>query len=205
MSEFLAKTFLKLSGWKIDWNMPKGIDRCVMIAAPHTSNWDIIYTRAAFSLMKIPLRFTIKKEWVDGSLGFLIRAMGGLGIDRSPKNPGDERPSLVEAMAALFDEHEKLAMMVTPEGTRKKVTKWKSGFYWTALEAKVPIAFGYLDYKKKTAGVGGILYPSGDFEKDLMEICAFYAPIAPRFPEKFSVDQRYLDMIQESGKNSESK
>ncbi len=81
--------------------------------------------------------------------------------------------------------------MVTPEGTRKKVTKWKTGFYHVAVGAKVPIALGYLDYKNKIAGVGKIVYPTGDIQKDMQEITDFYRPIAPKHPELFSVDLDY--------------
>lgn len=162
-----------------------------MIAAPHTSNWDLIFARAAFSLLDIPLRFTVKKEWMRFPFRPTMLAMGAIGIDRSPKKPGDPRPSMTEAMIELFAQNKELAVMVTPEGTRSLRTKWKTGFYHVAVGANVPIGLGFLDYKNKVAGVGKMLYPSGDIDKDLREIMAFYKDIKGKHPEKFSIDLDY--------------
>ena len=117
--------------------------------------------------------------------------MGGIGIDRSPRKPGEERLSMTEAMADLFKKHQRLAVMVTPEGSRSLRTEWKTGFYYVAKMADVPIALGYLDYAKKEAGVGMMVHPSDDMESDLRKIMAFYRDIGPKYPEKFSVDLRY--------------
>ncbi|MFT7589428.1 MAG: 1-acyl-sn-glycerol-3-phosphate acyltransferase [Limisphaerales bacterium] len=191
MGTFFAKIYLKLIGWKVDFDLPEGVDRCVMIAAPHTSNWDIIITKAAFIILKIPLRFTIKKEWLAYPQGIVIKAMGGIGIDRRPKNPGEERPSMSQAMAALFKKHDRLVVMVTPEGTRKLRTEWKTGFYYVAKMAQVPVALGYLDFANKTAGVGPAIMPGENIEEDLQKIMSFYQTKAAKFPEKFSTDIRY--------------
>ena len=109
----------------------------------------------------------------------------------SPKKPGDPRPSMTEAMVQLFKDHKELAVMVTPEGTRSLRTKWKTGFYHVAADAKVPIGLGYLDYANKVAGVGYMLHPSGDKDKDMREIMAFYKNIKGKHPEKFSIDLDY--------------
>ena len=191
MQKMFSRLVFKLSGWTLQPELPKGLDRCVIIAVPHTSNYDLLYARAAFFLMDIPLRFTIKKEWMRFPFGWLTRALGGIGIDRSPRQPGEERLSMTDAMADLFNHHKRLAVMVTPEGTRSKRTEWKTGFYHVAQKAGVPIALGYLDYKRKLAGVGKMVYPSGNMEADMREIMEFYRPIAPKHPEKFSLDLRY--------------
>ena len=94
-------------------------------------------------------------------------------------------------MSDLFKEHPKLVMLVTPEGTRAKQEQWKTGFYHVAISAGVPIALAYMDYAKKKTGIGKIVYPTGDYEKDMAEIMAFYAEISAKFPQKFSVDTRY--------------
>lgn len=94
-------------------------------------------------------------------------------------------------MADLFKKHDDLVMLVTPEGTRSRQTKWKTGFYHVAVLANVPVALGYLDYQKKEAGVGRVVYPCGDMKNDLREIMAFYKTIVPHFPEKFSIDLDY--------------
>ena len=195
MGKLLARFIFWLYGWKLGGIIAGGrnedVRRCVMIASPHTSNWDIVFARAAFTLMDIPLRFTVKHEWLRFPFKGLMLAMGAIGIDRSPKKPGDPRPSMTESMIALFAQNKELAVMVTPEGTRSLRTKWKTGFYHVAVGAKVPIGLGYLDYAKKEAGVGKMLYPSGDMDKDLKEIMAFYKDIKGKHPEKFSIDLDY--------------
>ena len=159
-----------------------------MIASPHTSNWDFYYARLAFYVLGIPLRFTIKKEWMRWPLSIVVGPLGAIAIDRSPRRPGEERPSATQAMARLFNANDRLAVMVTPEGTRKLRTTWKTGFYHVAVEAGVPIGLGYLDYQKKEAGVGGIIHPSGDQAADFKRIMEFYRNIQGRYPHLFSVD-----------------
>ena len=191
MFEKLAEQSLGLIGWKIDNHWDLNIDQCVMIAAPHTSNWDALYARLALKALGVNVRITIKDSYMKLPLGPFVRAMGGIGINRRPKKEGEARPSMVELMSESFKTHEKLVMLVTPEGTRAKQEKWKTGFYHVAINAGVPIALAYMDYDKKTTGVGKIIYPTGDYEKDMAEIMAFYAQINPKFPELFSVDIRY--------------
>jgi len=190
--EKLAEQSLGLMGWEIDNHWDLNIDQCVMIAAPHTSNWDALYARLALKALGVNVRITIKDSYMKFPFGPFVRAMGGIGIDRSVKLEGQERPSMVQLMSNLFKTHPKLVMLVTPEGTRAKQEQWKTGFYHVAITAGVPIALAYMDYAKKKTGVGKIVYPTGDYEKDMMEIMSFYAEINAKFPEKFSVDQRYI-------------
>jgi 1-acyl-sn-glycerol-3-phosphate acyltransferase len=190
-TKLTGRTIFTLTGWTFNNNLPPDINRCVMIAAPHTTNWDFLYTRVAFSLMDIPVRITVKKSYMRFPYGPFARALGCIGIDRRPKKEGDKRPSMVQAMAGLFKENDNLIMLVTPEGTRSLTTKWKTGFYHVAVLAKVPVALGYLDYKKKEAGVGKVVYPSGDMKKDMQEIMAFYKKVVPHTPANFSIDLDY--------------
>jgi len=189
----IAKYSLGLMGWETDNQWPQGLEQCVMIAAPHTSNWDAVYARLALKVLGVNVRITIKDSYMKFPLGPFVRAMGGIGIDRSPKKEGQARASMVQLMADLFKEHPHLVMLVTPEGTRAKQENWKTGFYHIAMTAGVPIALAYMDYKKKRAGVGKIIYPTGNYEQDMQEIMQFYANIEPKFPENFSVDVRYLN------------
>jgi 1-acyl-sn-glycerol-3-phosphate acyltransferase len=191
LTQLFASSILTLSGWTVKNNMPPDIKQCVMIAAPHTSNWDFFYTRLAFLQMDIPVKMTIKRSYMRFPYGPFARALGCIGIDRRPKKEGQERPSMVQVMADLFKEHDNLVMLVTPEGTRSLSTKWKTGFYHVAVLANVPVALGYLDYEKKEAGVGKMVYPSGNMKKDMQEIMAFYKNIAARTPEYFSIDLDY--------------
>lgn len=179
-------------GWKLAQYPPKGLKRSVMIASPHTSNWDLIMARAAFAIMRLPVKFTIKEEWFKFPLNLLMGPLGGIPIDRSPKKQGEGRVSMVDAMAELFNKHEEIIVLVTPEGTRKLRTEWKTGFYYVAKQANVPISCGWLDYKKKHAGVGLVLSPGDNMEDDMKQIMNFYKDIAPKFPENFSVDKRYV-------------
>jgi 1-acyl-sn-glycerol-3-phosphate acyltransferase len=191
---WIFRLIFKWNGWRLDdaLMINEDANKCVMTAAPHTSNWDLIYCLAAFDMMKIPVRFTIKKEWFKFPLNLIIRPLGGIPIDRSPKDANSPRKSAVEAMADLFENRDRLCVLVTPEGTRKRVDKWKTGFYYTALKAGVPIFCGYLDYKNKEAGIGLKVVPTGDIKTDMKKILDFYATKTPKFPEKFALDKEYM-------------
>ena len=191
MFEKLAEQSLKMMGWEIDNHWPLDLDQCVMIAAPHTSNWDALYARLALKALGVNVRLTIKDSYMKFPFGPFVRALGGIGIDRTPKAEGEPRPGMVEVMTDLFKDHPKLVMLVTPEATRAKQEQWKTGFYHVATSAGVPIALAYMDYAKKKTGVGKIVYPTGDYEKDMAEIMDFYSQINAKFPENFSVDKRY--------------
>ena len=141
------------------------------------------------------MRFTIKKEWMKFPFNLFMLSLGAIGIDRSPKVPGQKRKSMVEAMASLFDEHKRIAVVVTPEGSRSLRTEWKTGFYYVAQTAGVHVCCGYLDYRKKEAGVGMEVLPGDDEAEDLKQIMEFYRGIHPKFPKKFSIDTRYSEMI----------
>jgi 1-acyl-sn-glycerol-3-phosphate acyltransferase len=182
---------LKLGRWKLDDNFRNYNGSCVMLGVPHTSNWDAVYSLAAFNAIGIPVKFTIKKEWLKFPFKHLWLSMGAIPIDRSPKMAGQERISMTEAMINLFKETKPLVVLVTPEGTRSKREEWKTGFYHVALGAGVPIGLGYLDYKKRIAGVSKFVMPSGDMAKDMHEIMEFYAHIEGKNPLNFSVDKRY--------------
>ena len=184
----ILRFIFKISGWTLKPELPKEVHRCVMLAAPHTSNWDFIYARAAFDMYKVPVRFTVKKEFNIFPFNIILNALGAIWIDRSPKKPGEKRPSMVQVMTDIFKTHEEMSVMVTPEGTRSLRTKWKTGFYHVAKNAGVPICLGYVDFAKKEAGVGKVIYPSGDYEADMREIVAFYKTKGPCHPEKFSPD-----------------
>ena len=182
--------WFELKGWTISHDTPEGLERSVVIAAPHTSNWDIIYARGGFLQLNIPLRFAIKSDWIRFPLKRVMMRWGALPIYRNQKE-GAAKKSRVEVMAELYNQHKDIAIMVAPEGSRSLRKQWKTGFYYVALQANVPIGLGYLDYQKKEAGIARLLWPSGDIEKDMREIMAFYASISPRYPELFSLDERY--------------
>lgn len=181
--KFLARIVFWVTGWSLNNNWPKGLKKAVMIAIPHTSNWDLLYARAAFYLMDIPVRFTIKKEVMVGPLGWLIKGLGGISIDRK-RIPGGRKQTYTEAMITMLKDSDELVIMVTPEGTRSAVKKWKTGFYHIALGAEVPVVVGYLDYKKKEAGIGPVIYPNGDMEGQIAEMMEFGRGVTGKYPEK---------------------
>lgn len=181
--KFLSRIVFWITGWSLNDNWPKGLKKAVLIAIPHTSNWDLLYARSAFYLMDIPVRFTIKKEVMVGPLGWFIKALGGIAIDRK-RIPGGRKQTYTEAMVNMLKESDELVIMVTPEGTRSAVKKWKSGFYHIALGADVPVVVGYLDYKKKEAGIGPAIYPNGDMEGQIEEMMAFGRTVTGKYPEK---------------------
>lgn len=177
MMRLLSRLVLWISGWKIKGEFTEEMRRSVIIEAPHTSNWDFIIGRFGFYTLGAPVRFIIKKEWFFFPVGYLARALGGIPVDRS------RRSKLVSHIANLYKTQEQLAIVITPEGTRKLVPEWKKGFYYIAMQAGVPIVLGYLDYKKKEGGLGPVFYPTGDYEKDLERIQSFYVDKQARHPE----------------------
>ena len=123
----------------------------------------------------------MKKEWFFFPLGFIFKAMGGIPVTRS------KNTSMTDTLAAEFAKHDKLQIALTPEGTRKRVTEWKKGFYYIALKANVPIVLVGLDYKRKAAIFLDTFYPTGDVEADMVKIKAYYEGIVGKYPEKFGV------------------
>ncbi len=183
--KLLAQFSFWLTGWKKVGEYPENTPKSVMIAAPHTSNWDFFYARAAFFLLGIPVKTTIKKEAMFFPLNLVLKFFGVIPIDRNKKSEGlSKKSSMVDAMVQLFNEREELVIMITPEGTRRYVPRWKTGFYHVARKAQVPIILGYLDYKKKQAGIGPVMYPSGDFEQDLEIIMDFYRGVTGKYPDQ---------------------
>ena len=178
----LAHFVFWIAGWRVAGEWPEGLKKAVLVAIPHTSNWDLLFARAAFYILDIPVKFTIKKEAMVGPLGWLIKAIGGIAIDRK-RVTGKRKQTYNESMVRMLEESEVLVIMVTPEGTRAYAPKWKTGFYHIALGAQVPIAVGFLDYKLKQAGIGMIISPSGDLEGDIETIKEFGRKITPKYPE----------------------
>src|ERR1700746_1660572 len=114
----MFKLIFKLSGWKVTHYLSNDIKKCVIIVAPHTSNWDFIFGMGAVKVMKLKLRFAIKKEWIRFPFKHLMLSLGALPIDRKKENSSEEKKSSVEAMAELFEDHNELRLVITPEGTR---------------------------------------------------------------------------------------
>lgn len=177
---WISRTYLKVFGWKCEGHIP-GSPKCVMIAAPHTSNWDFPITMfLAFSL-KAKVYWMGKATLFKWPFKTVMRWLGGIPIDRSKSN------NMVASTIDVFNSHENLIIIIPPEGTRGKVSYWKSGFYHIAKGAGVPILLGYVDYRRKAGGVGPSIMPTGDMEADMQQICTFYLGVTGKYPEKSSL------------------
>jgi 1-acyl-sn-glycerol-3-phosphate acyltransferase len=181
----ISKTILRIFGWQTNGNLPPGVNQAVLIVAPHTSAWDFVIGRLTFFGTGKKFRFLIKKEAFFFPFGYFLKALGGVPVDRGRKN------DMVTNVAGLFKNHENLVVVITPEGTRRLSKQWKKGFYLIAQAAGVPVALAFIDYGKKTGGIGLILHPSGDFEKDISVIYDFYRDKTARHPEKFFVPETH--------------
>ncbi|MFA8300920.1 MAG: 1-acyl-sn-glycerol-3-phosphate acyltransferase [Hyphomicrobiales bacterium] len=174
-------------GWKIIGVMPHDVKKSVIVAAPHTSNWDFIIGRIAFYIMRINVGFLIKKESFVGPLGFILKKMGAIPVDRRKNN------RMIDQIKTKFDQSESFHIIITPEGTRSLVKNWRKGYYHIATSANVPIALSYMDYKKKEGGIKEILFPSGDYEKDFEKIKEAYKGVSAKYPEKFNLSSMYRE------------
>jgi 1-acyl-sn-glycerol-3-phosphate acyltransferase len=163
--------FLKLTGWKIEGSLPPDGMKCVLIAAPHTSNWDLPYTLMVAFVLRLNIYWMGKSQIFSPPFRGLMMWLGGIPVQRESAN------NLVAASAeAIKAADGPLQLVVPPEGTRSKVRYWKSGFYYIALGAQVPIVMAYMDYSRKVSGLGPVFHPTGDLEADMLRIQAFYAP-----------------------------
>ena len=175
LMRWLAKLFLLGTGWRTEGRKPE-TDRYVVIAAPHTSNWDFIYTLALAFSFRIDARIMMKDAWFRWPLGPLFRWLGAMPIDRTRSR------NVVAQSVEAFQKASRMVLVVPPSGTRRKVQYWKSGFYHIAYGAGVPIALGFLDYGRRVGGFGPLFHPTGDIEQDMAGIREFYRPIQGKFP-----------------------
>ena len=178
MLKLVARWFLKLAGWEPEGSQPRE-RRFVLIAAPHTSNWDLAY------MLAVATHFDLKVSWMGKHalfrppFGWLMRRVGGIRIVRH------QRGDRVSEMVRAFEQRESLVLVVPAEGTRGYVAHWKSGFYHIARSAGVPIVLGYLDYARRRGGFGPALNPTGDIRCDMDKIRAFYADKIGKHPDQF--------------------
>ena len=180
MKKNWAYKTLEYYGWSINLKQPLP-NKCVICVAPHTSNWDFMIGIFVKFALNIKANFFMKKEWFFFPMGYLMRSLGGVAINR------DKKMRMTDAMAAEFDKHESLCVAITPEGTRSYNPDWKKGFYFIAEKAGIPIVFAALDFKKKEIIIGDQFTPTGDVDADMAQIKAYYKDINAKFPEKFGM------------------
>ncbi len=174
----LAAVLLRLGGWSALLPPAPG-GKLVGVAYPHTSNWDLLPALLWAWATGTPLKFVAKHSLFRFPLGPLLRAWGGVSVDR--RRAGG---NFVDAVAALIAEQPEIVLGLAPEGTRERAEAWKSGFYHMAQAAGVPIALIAFDWKRRRVGVLGYLTPSGDIEADYQQMRAVYAGVVGRHPEK---------------------
>lgn len=170
----------RILGWNYLITVPE-FDKCVICAAPHTSNCDLFIGKLFYGSLGRKTSFMMKKEWFFWPLGPIFRSMGGIPVDRGKKT------SLVEQMAERFAQSRQFHLAITPEGTRKANPNWKKGFYYIALKAKVPIMLIGIDYPSKTITATKALMPTGNLEEDMRIIKDYFKGFRGRIPENFAI------------------
>ena len=170
-----------LTGWRMENPFPSDIPKYVTLGVPHTSNWDYWqFVCMAFYSKRRP-KVTIKDSFFVGPLGWFLKMTGGIPINRSKSQ------NLVEQLTKRFNNSERMVLVFTPEGTRSASDHWRTGFYYTALSANVPIVPAYIDYRRKRAGAGEPIVPTGDLQADFEKIKAFYSDYGyPKHPDRMS-------------------
>lgn len=172
----LSRIYLKAAGWRLTGDKPVH-RRYVVIGAPHTSNWDLPMMLAIVFIFRLKVYFLAKDSLFIPPFGIILRWLGGIAVKRDSAN------NLVNQAIELFSSRRDFILVVPPEGTRQQVRYWKSGFYYIAHGAQVPIVLGFVDFRHKIAGFGGTFFPSGDFAADIIKIQEFYAGITGKNPE----------------------
>ena len=172
----IGRLYLRLIGWRVEGRFPD-VSKAVVIAAPHTSNWDMPLMLAIAYGVGVRPAWLGKRELFRGPFGWVMRWLGGLPVDRAV------RQNLVQQAVDGFALADQLHLVIPPSGTRSGATHWKSGFYHIASGAGVPIVCAFLDYRRKVGGIGPVLAPSGNVAADMVPIRAFYADVTGKFPE----------------------
>lgn len=163
-------------GWAVEGAAPQP-RKFVVIAAPHTSNWDFVNFIGAADGLNLDLSFMGKKSLFRWPFERMMRAMGGIPVDRQSSQ------NYVQQMVDEFAKRAEFMLTIAPEGTRGKVRSWKTGFYHIAMGANVPMVCGLMDYKRKVVGLGPAIWPTGDYDADMVEISRYYSQCTPKHPE----------------------
>tara|TARA_R110002073_G_scaffold9980_7_gene49369 strand:- start:2760 stop:3383 length:624 start_codon:yes stop_codon:yes gene_type:complete len=178
-AHWLGKTIIRISGWRVAGGVPNS-KSMLIIAAPHTSNWDLFFLLGAAYSFRLSIQWLVKDSVFLPVVGSVLTFLGGIPVDRSKNN------NLVEDLANRIHNSQGLALVVPPSGTRGFTEYWKSGFYRIALAADVPIVCGYLDYPNKEAGLGLSFHLTGNITEDMDRIRAFYDPFVGKHPKNKS-------------------
>lgn len=175
----IGRAVLSALGWKEEGAVPDA-PRFVLLAAPHTTWWDLPISLGVGYVMDLEIVWIGKHTLFEGPFGGFFRWLGGVPVDRRKSN------NYVQQMADLIRSRDRIMLMLAPEGTRKDTAYWKSGFYWIAKTAAVPIVCAFLDYKRKRGGLGPVITPTDDLMADVAKIREFYGSVTAKHPERFT-------------------
>lgn len=178
MKRLIGRFYLWLIGWQVHPGRPP-MKKFVIVAAPHTSNWDVPIMLAMSWILGVRVSWVGKHTLFRPPFGWLMRLLGGVPVDRRQRN------NTVAQLVEEFNKRDELYLMVPPEGTRSRAEHWKSGFYHIAVGAGVPIVLGLLDYRRKFGGLYEVLEPTGDIPADMDKVRAFYAGATGKHPDDF--------------------
>ncbi len=169
--------YYRRNGWTSFGEVPK-VRKFVLVAAPHTSNWDFVFFIGLTEDLGIMPHFMAKNSLFRWPFRRFMFDMGGVSVDRSSNQ------NYVQQMTQEFDCRDEFMLTIAPEGSRDNDSKWKTGFYQIALAAKVPFVIGMMDYGKKSGGLGPAIMPTGDYEADMAEVIKLYRAVVPKHPER---------------------
>lgn len=173
LAPFLARMSLKIIGWKVEYQLPQS-KKYILIAAPHTSNWDLVIMLLVAIVCGIRLNWVAKDTLFKGLFGSYLRWLGGIPVNRRSQS------NFTQQVIDVFNASDERIIVIAPEATRGKAEKWKSGFYYIAKGANIPVAMGFLDYEKKIGGIGPSFRPTENIERDIALIREFYKNISGR-------------------------
>ena len=176
-SQHLARAILKIIGWEATGTFPD-LPKYVLVGAPHTSNWDFLFTMLLMFSKGVRFNWVGKDSLFRWPVEGLLFRLGGIPVKR------DTKTNFVSQMVEIFNRSTRMIIAISPEGTRNIVTRWKTGFYYMAMGAKVPLVLGFIDYGRRQVGVGPVVHPSEDIEATFAELREFYADKTGKYPHK---------------------
>ena len=177
LSQWIARSLLSVFGWRIELDDAPDLPKLMLVGAPHTSNWDFVLTLVTFFALSVRISWMAKHTFFRWPIKGVLAWLGGVPVDRTSREEG-----LVEQTIRAFEDNDKFVIAVMPEGTRSKVHRWKTGFYYIAQGAGVPIVLIRFDYGRKVMGIGPTIEPTGDIEADMARIKAIFSTIKGKHP-----------------------
>lgn len=180
MQSFYRFILYRLMGWKTEVTIDFP-EKYIIALAPHTSNWDFMMGQFYSHAEGFRCEFLMKKEWFFWPLGPIFKRMGGIPVYRS------KHTSMTDQLADLAQRSARFGLCITPEGTRKRVSEWKRGFYYIALKANLPILLFGLDYAQKRIVCTRMIIPNGDVDAQMQEIKEYFNQFKGKHPENFTI------------------